>query len=322
MSFSAKVKSEISRLPEKNRCCRISELSAVIRMAGVIELKSRYEIGLRITNENARVIKRVFTLIKQNFNLPVRLIAGKRERLSKNNVYGVVLPASEKTYQMLKTLGIFKDTGEGIHICYGISSKFLKNDCCKRAYIRGAFLGSGSVSDPDKGYHMEFVMFYDELAKDLCRLINSYGLKAKSTDRKGLNLVYIKEGEHITHLLNIMGAHSALLKLENVRIVKDMRNHVNRLVNCETANLNKTVDAALRQAKSIDYINRVIGLSKLPDALREIAAARLNNPGASLKELGLMLNPPLSKSGVNHRLRKLEQIADGLMKKQKNEGKR
>ena len=193
-----------------------------------------------------------------------------------------------------------------------IHNSLLKQNCCRRSFIRGAFLAAGSVSDPEKSYHFEIVCTVPEKARQLQELLASYDVDAKVVLRKRHYVVYIKEGSQIVELLGLMGAHISLMQLENVRIVKEMRNSVNRKVNCETANLNKTVSAAVRQAEDIRYIQEKIGLDKLPMDLEETARLRLEHTEASLKELGDMLSPKVGKSGVNHRLRKLSQIADDL----------
>ena len=184
--------------------------------------------------------------------------------------------------------------------------------CCRRAYIRGAFISVGSVNDPEKNYHMEFVLADKFVAEQLRELINSFELDAKVVERKDHYVVYLKEGEQIVDLLNVMEAPLALMDLENVRIVKEMRNDINRKVNCETANLNKVVGAAVKQLEDIDYIEETIGLSRLPEQLEEIARLRLEYPDKSLKELGSFLSTPVGKSGVNHRLRKISNIAEML----------
>ena len=193
---------------------------------------------------------------------------------------------------------------------YGIKSSLVDTDETKKAYIRGAFLGGGSISNPEKTYHLEFVTHDLDYAQELSALINSFGLTSKVIQRKNSFIIYLKEGEQIVDLLNIIGAHNSLLELENIRIMKEMRNNVNRLVNCETANLSKTVNAAVRQVESIKLIQKEIGLNRLPQNLREIAELRLNHPDESLKELGEMLNPPIGKSGLNHPHRRIEMIAD------------
>jgi DNA-binding protein WhiA len=237
----------------------------------------------------------------------------KNNSLKKNNIYILVITPEMGAKDILIKTGILKEHSDGsIGFINKISPDVIKKNCCKRAYIRGAFLGGGSISNPEKTYHMEFVSNSIELAEDLMKLINSFGLGSKVIQRKNSFVIYLKEGEQIIELLSLIGAHSALLDLENVRIYKEMRNNVNRLVNCETANLNKTVDAAVRQIESIKLIQQKVGLRKLPPNLREIAELRLNYPDISLKELGEMLNPKIGKSGVNHRLRKIEKIAEEL----------
>ena len=188
----------------------------------------------------------------------------------------------------------------------------IKNDCCRRAFIRGAFLTSGSMSDPEKFYHFEIVCSTERKAEFIQAILTGFSFDARIVQRKKYYVVYIKEGEQIVDLLNIMMAHRALLNLENVRILKEVRNSVNRQVNCETANLNRTVSAAVKQLDDINYIRDTVGLDSLSESLMEIAVLRAENTEVSLKELGQMLTPPVGKSGVNHRLRKISEIADEL----------
>ena len=188
----------------------------------------------------------------------------------------------------------------------------LSKSCCKRAFLRGAFLASGSISDPQKSYHFEIVCQEQEQAQLLQELYRAFELDAKIVQRKKYYIVYLKEGAQIVDALNVMGAHVALMNLENVRIMKEMRGSVNRIVNCETANINKVVGAACRQVDDIRYIQSKIGLDELPPALKEMALVRLEYPDSSLKELGELCDPPVGKSGVNHRLRKLGEIAKKL----------
>lgn len=192
------------------------------------------------------------------------------------------------------------------------SPSLLERTCCKRAYIRGAFLASGSISDPHKAYHFEIVCHDEELAKKLLMMMSCFEVEGKLVERKGHPVVYLKEGSQIVDVLNIMEAYVSLMELENVRILKEMRNSVNRQVNCETANINKTVNAAVKQLNDIELIRDTIGLDGLAANLREMALLRLEHPDSPLKELGNYLDPPVGKSGVNHRLRKLSAIADGL----------
>ena len=199
--------------------------------------------------------------------------------------------------------------GENLNV---VQNVVIQQSCCRRAFIRGAFLASGSLSDPEKFYHFEIVCATEEKAKQLQGIIATFDLEAKIVKRKRYYIVYIKEGSQIVDILNVMEAPVALMELENIRILKDMRNSVNRQVNCETANINKTVSAAVKQIEDIEYIRDTIGLENLPENLEEIARERVERPEATLKELGEALDPPVGKSGVNHRLRKLCDIAEQL----------
>ena len=201
------------------------------------------------------------------------------------------------------------------HINPEISAALVKKECCRRSYLRGVFLGAGSLSDPMNSYHLEIVANSEEYAESLVKLIETFGLHPKISSRKNVLLVYLKESEQIADFLNIIGAHQALLELENIRIQKEMRNQVNRLVNCESANMNKTIDAAYKQRMNIELIQKYHGFEKLNEGLRAVAEARLEYPEVSLKELGTLMDPPIGKSGINHRMRKLEELADELRSK-------
>lgn len=315
MSFSSKAKNELCHIPVQKSCCNLAELAALIQICGTIHLGGRKRVSLHVSTENAAIARRIFLLLKNLYNVQTEVMVRKNQRLRKNNSYYLVLSNEQQVRKVLKHTGILKEQEDGLRLNRAIDTRLIKKRCCKRAYIRGAFLGGGSVSDPEKIYHLEIVTHSDSYARSLCNLINEFDLNAKTISRKNNFVVYLKEGEHIVNLLNIVGAHSALLDLENIRIYKDMRNNINRIVNCETANLSKTINAAVRQIENIRYIEDNYGLSNLPPSLRDIAELRLNNPDASLRELGEMLNPPIGKSGVNHRLRKLDKIAEDLRNK-------
>lgn len=315
MSFSQIAKNEICRIPVENNHCEVAELSALIKTCGTISINSLHNMGFRISTENPAIARRVFSILKNCFGIQPQVMIKKNRQLKKNNVYITSVTHEDRAQQILIECGVLSSSGKGINIIYGIKHSLIKKECCKKAYIRGAFLGGGSVTNPEKTYHLEFVNHTKEHADDLSEIINSYGLGSKVIQRKSSFVVYLKEGENIVDLLNIIGAHNSLLNLENVRIYKEMRNNVNRLVNCETANLNKTVNASVRQMECINYIKDTVGLKKLPPSLRQIAEARINNPDLSLKELGELMDPPIGKSGVNHRLRKIEQFAEELHEK-------
>jgi DNA-binding protein WhiA len=317
MSFSAKVKGEVCRIGELTREEAKAELAAVMKVSGTLSLGGNKQLSFIVTTENPPIARRVFKLLKQYFNVHTKLLVKKSNSFKKNNIYMVVITEEMGVRSILREMGVLKGSEGIISLDYGIPQEIIQEEETKKAYIRGSFLGGGSISNPEKTYHLEFVTHNSDYADELSKLINSFGLGSKVIQRKGSYVVYIKEGEQIIDLLNIIGAHSSLLELENVRIMKEMRNNVNRLVNCETANLSKTVNAAIRQVESIKLIQKELGLQRLPKNLREIAELRLIYPDESLKELGDLLNPPVGKSGVNHRLRKIEKIADELRKEGK-----
>ncbi|WP_088104158.1 DNA-binding protein WhiA [Halalkalibacter urbisdiaboli] len=308
MSFAATTKKELTQL-EYKLCCAKAELSALIRMNGTLSLGNR-QFGLDVTTENAAIARRIYTLIKKLYpTMYVELLVRKKMRLKKNNVYLVRMTQEAKS--LLEELGIL---AEGFLFTRTIPKSLIESTCCKRAYLRGAFLAGGSINHPEtSSYHLEIFSLYEEHNQSLCELMNEYQLKAKTLERKKGFITYIKESEKITEFLNVIGAHQALLYFEDVRIMKDMRNSVNRLVNCETANLNKTVGAALRQVENIRLVDRELGLAQLPPKLKEIAELRMKHQDVTLKELGEMVESgKVSKSGVNHRLRKIDEIAEKI----------
>jgi len=286
-------------------------------MTGTVQIHGINNIGVMLSTENASIARMLFSLLKNCFKINTRVVVKKNRHLKKNNNYSLYIDTDMGSHKILNAAGILQESEKGIKLNYKLPNQLIKKTCCRKAYLRGAFLGGGSISDPEKTYHLELVTNNEDYAEDIKELLNYYELGAKVVARKGNYVVYIKEGEHIVNFLNIIGAHNALMKLENVRIFKEMRNNVNRIVNCETANLDKTLNAALRQLENIEYIKNTIGLDKLPAGLAEIAELRLEYKEASLKELGEMMNPAIGKSGVNHRLRKLDQIAENLKERRK-----
>lgn len=308
MSFASEIKKELSILEVGQSCCIKAELSALIRMNGVISI-SKDMYTLDVQTENAAIARRIYKLIKHIYEHPVEILVRRKMKLKKNNVYIVRL--LKDVDQFLQTLNIFNQKNE---ILRTISKVYLEKDCCKRAYLRGAFLAGGSINNPEtSSYHLEIYNYYEEHNKSLCHLLNSFDLKARVHKRRNGYITYIKEAEKITEFLIIIEAHNALFKFEDVRIVRDMRNSVNRLVNCETANLNKTITAAFRQVESIKLIDETIGIDQLPERLQNVAVARLKHQEASLNELSkLVEGEEISKSGVNHRLKKLDEIAEKI----------
>lgn len=308
-SFSAKTKNELARVLPQKRCCQLAELAALVRMDGTIRLSADQDVAVVIVTENAAVARKIFKLGKTLFDLQASISTHRNTRLKKANLYSIELPAQPGMAEALATLGV--ELGPEGRLMLR-RPETISRQCCRRAYLRGAFLGGGSLNSPEGTYHLEIItrdFFHSQL---ICELMRHFRLQPKESRRKRWHVVYLKESEQIVDFLNIIGAHSALLDFENVRVYKGMRNAVNRLVNCETANLNKTVDAGMRQLENIALIRDAMGLEKLPRTLKAVAELRLMYPDSSLKELGEMLDPKLGKSGVNHRLRRLEEIADRL----------
>jgi len=304
LSFSGMVKEELSRQISPARHCRIAETAALLCACGRITAKE----NLRIQTENAAVVRKCFTLLQKTFNIETEIAIRESCQMKKGNVYFVEICDPNEIRNVLQgtKLSVNRET-----LCFD-NTLVTQQSCCKRAFIRGAFLASGSISDPEKGYHFEIVCPDRQKAEQLQELIRSFQIDAKIVLRKKSYVVYVKEGAQIVDILAVMEANVALMNLENIRILKEMRNSVNRKVNCETANINKTVSAAVKQIEDIKLIESQKGFHTLNEGLAEIAELRLQYPEATLKELGMMLNPQVGKSGVNHRLRKLSEIADEL----------
>ncbi|RHT34561.1 DNA-binding protein WhiA [Firmicutes bacterium AM31-12AC] len=315
MSFSGNVKEELSEHWSSARHCQIAELAAILGLCGSIIINSRNEYRVKVHTENKAVARKVFTLIKKTFNIESDISI--RRNIQKQSVsYSVVVKQHQDALRVLQAVKLIDEHLDGFEEIRIVNPIVVQQTCCKRAFIRGAFLAAGSMSDPKKAYHFEIVCAAEPMAEQIRELMSSFSMDAKIVQRKKSYVVYLKEGSQIVDILNIMEAHVSLMELENVRILKEMRNTVNRKVNCETANLNKTVSAAVKQLEDITYLRDTIGLEKLSEGLEEVALARLSHPDASLKELGALLSPPVGKSGVNHRLRKLGDLAEKVRKEQ------
>lgn len=288
MSFSSEVKAELAKRISPARHCRIAELAAIMNFCGQYgrDEKGGFTIGFQ--TENEAVARKGFTLLKKTYNIDTDISLSEQEMRD-----------------------ILAKTGNPEE---PVSSLLIKNTCCRRAFLRGAFLSVGSMSDPAKGYHLEFDCVSESKAEQLQELMRDFEIESKIIRRKKYYVVYLKEGAGIVELLNVCEAYISLMNLENTRILKEMRNSVNRRVNCETANIAKTVSAAARQVEDIEYIRKHYGFQNLPETLRQMAEIRLENPDVPLKELGELFDPPLGKSGVNHRLRKLSELAEEIRK--------
>lgn len=298
MSFSGNVKEELAAHISSARHCQLAELAALLLFSASA---CEGNMHLRLDTENEAVVRKCFTLLRKTFNIET-VMQGKERLIPDDALEGKVIQA----------LHLNRMDDRGLNLTEPVNVLLIKNSCCARAYLRGAFLSVGSMSDPKKSYHLEFVCNEKMQAVQLQTVLQEFQIEAKIIRRKKYNVVYLKEGSGIVDLLNVMGAHVSLMNLENLRIVKEMRNSVNRRVNCETANISKTVTAASKQIEDILLIRDKYGFENLPDNLRQMAEIRLEYPDAALKELGEYLEPPVGKSGVNHRLRRLSEIADKI----------
>ena len=312
MSFSGDIKEELSTAGKESRHCQIAELASIISMCGAVAINSRGEYLLKIHTENLAVSRKYFTLLEKTFNIDVGASQEILEKQGKSHTYSFILEEEQKVYKILQTVKLLSAEDEVLSFEQPVNTMLIKNSCCQRAFLRGAFLTAGSMSDPEKSYHLELVCTNEMQAIQLRDIIQGFQVEAKIVLRKKYYVVYLKEGGGISDLLNIMEAHVSLMEFENQRIVKEMRNSINRRVNCEAANITKTVTASSKQIEDILLIRDNYGFNNLQDSLREIAEVRLDYPDATLKELGQYLNPPVGKSGVNHRLRKLSELADRI----------
>lgn len=312
MSFASETKKELTQIETDDTCLK-AEVSALIRMNGTLSFANR-QLSLDVQTENAAIARRLYTIIKKLYPYNVELLVRKKMRLKKNNVY--ICRIREGAREILGDLDILQND---FQLNHSISQSLLKTNEQKRSYLRGAFLAGGSVNNPEtSSYHLEIYSMYKEHSEALVELMNEFQLNAKVIERKKGYVTYLKEAEKISDFLGLVGAVSAMLKFEDVRILRDMRNSVNRIVNCETANLNKTIGAALRQVENIKYIDSTIGIDKLPERLQEVARLRVEHQDVTLKELGEMISSgTVSKSGINHRLRKIDEIAEKLRRGEK-----
>ena len=312
MSFSIKVKNELANHISNATHCRIAELAALISMCGSVMIDENNNYKIRIKTETQPTAEKIKKLLWKTFKVDVDISTRENAYSKVGRTYTLLVGDHQQALKILQATKLINENNE-IGENFSITNNIvIMKDCCKRAFIRGAFMAAGSISDPNKSYHFEIKCNSEKKANQLIELLENYNIDGKMVARKGGYVVYIKEGEGIVDVLNVMEAHVSLMEMENVRILKGMSNYYNRQVNCETANIKKTVATSVRQIDDIDFIIENKGMDYLPEKLQDIAWVRKENPDASLQELGEMLDPPLGKSGVNHRLRKICQIAQEL----------
>lgn len=312
MSFSGDVKKELALSTNKRRHCQLAELAAIVALGGQIVPRPFGRCILKVQTENFFVAKKFCTLLRKTFNINGDVTVRTFSQSKSTKLYTVFVSKSSNCLLIMQALKIF-DEKQGLFRANELVSPMLvQQHCCKRAFLRGAFLVNGSMSDPKKSYHLEIVCTTAKKAKQLQEIMIRLTLNAKTVLRKKQYVVYIKEGDQLVDALNLMEAHVSLMEFENIRILRGIANNINRTTNCEVANSQKTITASAKQQEDIMLIEKTSGLGSLPPALYEIALLRLENPDVSIKELGEMLSPPIGKSGVNHRLRKLNQLANEI----------
>lgn len=311
MSFSNDVRNELARVKPDKDCCAKAELAALLAVSGSIFHKDSQEIVFKTVVEDAATARKIFKLLKETYQLQSSVRMENRRRFRKTRVYEVNTFLEQDDLTFLRELNIIDDN---LKVKRQVPKKMTGKICCKRAYIRGLFLSRGFINRPEGTYHLEIIFNQGKLADDAKNMLLKFNLQARVVERKNNLVLYIKDSEQIVDFLRVVGANKALLDFENVRILKSMRNNVNRQVNCETANLAKTIDASVRQIELIKKMVKDNGWDNLSPEMKELAMLRVNYPDNTLKELGTMLTPPLSKSGVAYRMRKLERLAEDLIR--------
>lgn len=315
MSFSTETKNELSRMEPEKKCCQLAEIAGFLRVSGSLRLAGGGKFKIVITTENPAVARHYKRLIKDYFQVDTELEIGEAHGPKKGHAYMLTINPEMRSEQILRETGILLVREGNNFISDGIYSDLIKSKCCKKAYLRGIFMGSGTISDPGKSYHLEFVCASKNLAMDLKKMINSFvDLSCKVVQRKEKHIVYMKNSDYICDTLAIMGASNQYLEFENVKITRGLVNDTVRLTNCDNANTDRTLDASQRQIENIRKIQAARGLDYLPPKLRTAAELRLEYPEASLVQLGEMMDPPMKKSGINNRFRKIEELANKLGK--------
>jgi DNA-binding protein WhiA len=306
MSYTAEVKDELARLTPSRRCCRLTELSALLHLEGVLHISGTHRLSIHTESENAAVARKIFLLLKDLFRVSPQLSVEKIPRLRGHNCYRLYLGEEERSTQILNELGLLDNS---LRPVLGTPERLTRRHCCGISYLRGAFLGGGYISRPDQPAHLEICVQHQEMAEDLGNLMASYEMPMNVSRRNKMYVIYSKSRREQAAFLALVGAHQQMLHLESEAVLREIREKINRRVNSETANLERTVDAAQRQLRDIRLVESVKGLELLPESLKEIAQARMRYPEASLKELGTYLEPPISKSAAYHRLLRIHRMA-------------
>lgn len=310
MTPTETVREELSHLECTRECCARSELCAAILLSGGISFRGLGRYGLSITVNRASASRYYFSLIKKSLGITPLIRTGKVNRLGEQSVFELVFP-DESVNEALSRLQLTDPEG-----FFGIRSRpapeLIDNPCCKAAFLKSAFLITGCLSNPEKEYSLTLTCAGEDTADCVCGIMASLDIHSQISLRRSRYVVYVKDAESISVFLTLTGAHTARLNLENTRIVKQLRNETNRLTNCDNNNIGRTVSTAARRAEDIRFLAQTVGMDKLPEWAREIASLRLENPDTPLSELGELCDPPIGKSGVNNRLRRISEWADKL----------
>jgi DNA-binding protein WhiA len=310
MSFSSDVKAEIAGGIPSARHCRAASLAAILCCLGRFEGSPDTPYKLFLNTDNEEAVRKCFTLVRKTINIGIVSCSAADESRERKGWVQVELP-SDTVLRLAQMTGAADSSGRlRLDRNDKVADDLIRRSCCKRNYVRDLFLCSGSVSDPRKEYHLEWSCSSQEQALQLQGVLLSLGKEAKAVLRKKFYVVYLKDSTDIVDLLSLMGASVSMMEMENQRILKELRNSVNRRVNCETANIGKTVSASRKQIADIRFLEESGILRTLPESLRKMAELRLQYPDTPLRELGNLAVPPIGKSGVNHRLRRLSEIAE------------
>ena len=311
MSFASDARAEIARDLPAEKCCARSEFAAALLAAGGIAFLGKNRYSLSLVTEDAPVARHFFALLKRHFDVTCEIRTLRASGLNGQHIRYQVLVPEERVQMLLAELQLLDE-----HYLFNIRTSpadgLFRYSCCRAAFLKGAFLLCGAASNPEKAYHLEFATPNADFAVSVQNMLQYFEISAKNINRKTKNVVYLKGGDQISAVFSVLGANNAVLALENIRVKKDMRNYINRQINCDSSNINRVVQSAEEKLQDIRYIDEQIGLDKLPASLREIAEVRLNNPATSLSGLGDLMTPPLGKSGVNARLRRISEIANKL----------
>ena len=312
MSFTSKVKTELADRISNAKHCRVAEIAALISMCGNVSIDENDNYTVYIQTDTEVTAKKFRELLWKTFHIDTDVEEKDKQLSHSKKTYIVEIKNNADALEVLKATKIMNSQSEIEEQMNINKNEIIKKDCCKRAYLRGAFLAAGSISDPEKSYHFEIKCTNENKANQIVDILKSFDVDAKTLNRKNKFIVYLKDSEKVVDALNIMEAPIALLEVETIKIDKQMSNKINRQMNCDQANINKTVNASRRMIEDINYIEEEVGLSYLPEKLQQIARIRVENPDASLQDIGDMMVPSLGKSGVNHRLRKISEIAENL----------